>query len=492
AAERHRADTLPHRLLDVLEVRAPPPRLTCLFGERVVHDGPARRLGDPAEEPVLELGVGAAAALDHAGADLTQHVGQREQLGLRRGRRRDAFAGDVEVVHVARDREPERAGLERLAHHPPHGLELGVGGLTIGALLAHRVEPHRGVADERADVHRQLLPNRAHVLGERFPVPRHARAEHVHRDRFDVGEHPGEPLARFLLYRRERQRAVTDDDGGRAVVAGVGAERIPQHLGVVVAVVVHEARRDDPPVGLDDLACSAAQATELDDLAAGYPDIAVEGGAAGAVDDASVLDQQVVGHAALLSWIELTDAEGSPGAEAYAVWAARSRTVGAGGRRAGAAWPPDRRRRPAMSFHSRSSGTGGTGASVAAAPGRGTGRATPRSRRRTPDRPARRSRSTSRSRGTAPGGGAEDGATRRCERGDPGRERSEIPSSSRRAEVANAMPQWTPRSNDGGARRYTGARAAHPSGNDELTGQFGIENVKVDAVPSAAPPTPPD
>src|SRR5207247_1980558 len=87
------------------------------------------------------------------------------------------------------------------------------------------------------------------------------------------------------------------------------------------------------------------------------------------------------------------------------------------------------------------------GPAGAAAPGRGTGRATPRSRRRTPDRPARRSRSTSRSRGTAPGGGAEDGATRRCERGDPGRERSEIPSSSRRAEVANAMPQWTPRSN---------------------------------------------
>src|SRR2546426_5827276 len=35
----------------------------------------------------------------------------------------------------------------------------------------------------------------------------------------------------------------------------------------------------------------------------------------------------------LLSWIELTDAEGSPGAEAYAVWPARSRTVGAGGGR---------------------------------------------------------------------------------------------------------------------------------------------------------------
>src|SRR5438309_3715782 len=33
----------------------------------------------------------------------------------------------------------------------------------------------------------------------------------------------------------------------------------------------------------------------------------------------------------LLSWIAPTDAEGSPGAEAYAVWAARSRTVGAGG-----------------------------------------------------------------------------------------------------------------------------------------------------------------
>src|SRR2546422_5069092 len=73
-AERDRADSLPGRLLDVLEMRAPPPRLPRLLEQRVVHDRPAARLREPAEEPVLQLGIGAASARDDTGADLAEHV----------------------------------------------------------------------------------------------------------------------------------------------------------------------------------------------------------------------------------------------------------------------------------------------------------------------------------------------------------------------------------------------------------------------------------
>src|SRR5258705_437356 len=84
------------------------PRRPRLLEEGVVHDRPSAGLRDPAEQLVLQLGVCAASALDDAGADLAKHVGQREQLRLRRAGGRDALAHDVEVIHVPRDREPER------------------------------------------------------------------------------------------------------------------------------------------------------------------------------------------------------------------------------------------------------------------------------------------------------------------------------------------------------------------------------------------------
>ena len=80
-------------------------------------------------------------------------------------------------------------------------------------------------------------------------------------------------------------------------MAGIGAERIPDDLRVIVAVVVDEARRDDPTIRLDDLARGAGEAPQLDDLSPGHGDVAVESGPTRAVDDASVLDEQVVSHA---------------------------------------------------------------------------------------------------------------------------------------------------------------------------------------------------
>src|SRR5207245_9312131 len=80
-----------------------------------------------------------------------------------------------------------------------------------------------------------------------------------------------------------------------------GAERIPEDLRIVVTVVVDESRRDDPPVGLDDPPRGSVEAPELYDLSVGDSDVAVAGGPARAIDDAAVLDQQVVGHVFLLS-----------------------------------------------------------------------------------------------------------------------------------------------------------------------------------------------
>ena len=56
------------------------------------------------------------------------------------------------------------------------------------------------------------------------------------------------------------------------------------------------ARRDDPPVRFDRLTRGSAEPSQLDDLAFRHADVAVEGGTSGSVDDASVLDQEVVGH----------------------------------------------------------------------------------------------------------------------------------------------------------------------------------------------------
>jgi hypothetical protein len=200
------------------------------------------------------------------------------------------------MVHVARDRETEGAGLQGLAHDPSHGLELRVSRIALGAGLAHGVEADGRMTDERAHVDAEPLSDRLHVLGERLPRPGHARLEHLHRDRLDVGQHARQLFALLRLDGGEGERAVADDDRGGAVVTGVGTERVPHDLRVVVAVVVHEARGHDTAVGLDHPAGRAVEPSELHDLAAGHRHVTVEGGPTGSVDDAPVLDQEIVRH----------------------------------------------------------------------------------------------------------------------------------------------------------------------------------------------------
>ena len=80
------------------------------------------------------------------------------------------------------------------------------------------------------------------------------------------------------------------------MVAGKRAQRVPGDLRIVVTVIVDEAGSDDPPVGVDRPRGGTAQLADLGDLAVLDPDIAAETRHPRPIDDAAVLDQQIVRH----------------------------------------------------------------------------------------------------------------------------------------------------------------------------------------------------
>src|SRR2546428_5950065 len=96
--------------------------------------------------------------------------------------------------------------------------------------------------------------------------------------------------------RSHRQRTVAHDDSGNAVIARVGAERIPGNLGIVMSMVVDDAGSDHQAIRIQHLARVSIHFSDLDDTTAADGDVAVKAGQAGTVNNLSVLDNQVVWH----------------------------------------------------------------------------------------------------------------------------------------------------------------------------------------------------
>jgi len=84
-----------------------------------------------------------------------------------------------------------------------HRLDFVVGRGALLALLAHHVIAHGGMTDQRADIDAEIAVEPVHVLRERLPIDLD-RVEHLHRDRFDIGQKLGHPGRVALLHRRER------------------------------------------------------------------------------------------------------------------------------------------------------------------------------------------------------------------------------------------------------------------------------------------------
>src|ERR1700736_3296550 len=79
------------------------------------------------------------------------------------------------------------------------------------------------------------------------------------------------------------------------------AQRVPGDLRVIMAVIVDKAGCDGAALGVDRARRGAAQLADLDDLAVLDADIAAERWHPRAVDDQSVLDQQIISHRFFLS-----------------------------------------------------------------------------------------------------------------------------------------------------------------------------------------------
>ncbi len=63
------------------------------------------------------------------------------------------------------------------------------------------------------------------------------------------------------------------------MVTRKGAEGVPENLGVVVAVIVHEAGCHHAPIGFDHPPGRPIEPAQLDDLSPSHSDVTVKGGA---------------------------------------------------------------------------------------------------------------------------------------------------------------------------------------------------------------------
>ena len=147
----------------------------------------------------------------------------------------------------------------------------------------------------RADVDRALhLLDRVHVLGKGFPAPLDTFGERGAGNVLDAFHQADEEFFLAGLDGREADAAVAHHQRGDAVPARRRQIRVPRDLAVVVSVDVDEAGRDEQTGRVDFAPRRASLAADRSDLAAIDSDVADEAGLAGAVDDFSIADYEVM------------------------------------------------------------------------------------------------------------------------------------------------------------------------------------------------------
>ena len=176
---------------------------------------------------------------------------------------------DVEL----RGGEPDRALAHRRAHELLHLRDLGGCRRAFGGRVAHRIAPHRGVADVAADVQRELALEPAPVVGEAAADKAEALAHRLARHPLDARQHAREPVDVRGLRGVEREPAVAREHGRHAVLHRGRGDRIPVELHVVVRVHVDEAGRHGEPVGVDDAQRITRDAADRRDPAALHRDV---------------------------------------------------------------------------------------------------------------------------------------------------------------------------------------------------------------------------
>ena len=196
----------------------------------------------------------------------------------------------------ARARESERAGRDGLIDGVDHDLEFGRArmGVAVDRALTHCVEAHGTVADHAADI--DTLGHGVDgvvVLAIGLPVPFEAGHDRGRWNVLDRLHELGEQFVIGGLDWREGNPAIADHNRCDAVPARRAAYRVPGHLGVQVAMDVYKSGRDQAACGIDRAGGGAIELADLDDALATDPDVGLTPRCPGAVDDSTVLDDNV-------------------------------------------------------------------------------------------------------------------------------------------------------------------------------------------------------
>jgi hypothetical protein len=198
------------------------------------------------------------------------------------------------------------AGLHRFADEGLHLRDFRLRGRALRRVVAHHVGADAAVSDVSGDVdHAPLAPKLRHVLGERLEFPCDALPQHVQRHALDLREVAHRDVAVLRLARRDRESAIADHRRSHAERRRRPDMRIPSDLGVEVGVAVDDARHQRETVGCDHLACrrAAERGANRGDEAVGDGNVVDCRGAAGAVIDQRVAEEQAVHHSSpVIPW----------------------------------------------------------------------------------------------------------------------------------------------------------------------------------------------
>jgi len=149
------------------------------------------------------------------------------------------------------------------------------------------------VADEEAGIDAETTVDAGEVLGERGPGPRAATLERFDGDAFHHRHHPLDVPSVVGPERCDGEAAIPPENGGDAVEDRRVGGGVPQELGVVVGVEVHESRADDPALGVDRPGGGLVGAADGGDPSVAHADIGDGGRRTGAVDHGAAPEQQI-------------------------------------------------------------------------------------------------------------------------------------------------------------------------------------------------------
>ena len=183
--------------------------------------------------------------------------------------------------------EPDRPLGEPVGEHTPHVCELVLGRRPV--VEPHRDHAERPVRHEVCRVDRDALVEPIEVGADGAPAPVEPGGVVV-----PAGELRAKLLEHLVGRGRVRETVLAEHLERDALVDLCLVGRVREQLEVGVRVHVDEPGADDEPAGVDDARRRlAAESADGCDPVAGKADVGLEPGVAGAVEDASALDQDV-------------------------------------------------------------------------------------------------------------------------------------------------------------------------------------------------------